>query len=235
MEPLALAGIVALLLVKEAGVPIPVPGDLVVVGTGAALAADLPASGVALALILLAGYVGGALQFTLVRGAIREPLLRMLARFGVPEARVEALAAWLRRTGARGVAISRMTPGVRVGSIAASGVAALPLRSFVLGLVAGNTVFVTGHFALGMVLGASAGVVIGQVSGILVPIVIGVLALSLLGAIGWTLLRRRRSRAAGTEPSAGVAWADAACPACLALAVVAPSVGDGSGGALRGR
>jgi len=51
MEPLALVGIVLLLLVKEAGVPIPVPGDLVVVGTGAALAADGPAALAALGLI----------------------------------------------------------------------------------------------------------------------------------------------------------------------------------------
>jgi hypothetical protein len=56
MEPLALAGIVALLLVKEAGVPIPVPGDLVVVGTGAALAADAPA-----ALLAVIGAVGWVL------------------------------------------------------------------------------------------------------------------------------------------------------------------------------
>ena len=212
MEPLALAGIVALLLVKEAGVPIPVPGDLVVVGTGAALAADAPGALVALALILLAGFVGGAIQFALVRGAVRGPLLRTLGRFGVPEERIDALAGWLRRRGARGVAIARMTPGVRIGSIAASGVAGLAPATFMRGLVAGNTLFVSGHFGLGFLLGASATAVVAQASGLVVAVA-GVLVLAVVGAVGWFVIRRRRS-----ATSAAASWTDAACPACLTLA-----------------
>lgn len=212
MEPLALAGVVLLLLVKESGLPIPVPGDLIVVGTGAALAADAPAALVALALILVAGYVGGTIQFALVRGAVRDRLLRMLARFGLPAERIETLAAWIRRTGARGVAISRMTPGVRVGSIAACGISGLALPTFVRGLVAGNTVFVAGHFGLGFLLGASANAFVAQASSLLVP-VIGVAVLAVIGAVGWMLIRHRRIAGA----SAAASWTDAACPACLAL------------------
>jgi membrane-associated protein len=215
MEPLALAGIVVLLLVKEAGVPIPVPGDLLVVGTGAAVAADAPVALVALALILLAGFIGGTIQFALVRGAVRGPLIRILGRFGVSEERIERLAEWMRRTGARGVAISRMTPGVRIGSIAAAGIAGLPGATFIRGLVAGNTVFVSGHFALGVVLGASATALIGQASGVVVPVIGVAVVLAVAGAVGWLLIHRRR--AAGE--SALASWTDAACPACLALAV----------------
>lgn len=215
MEPLALAGVIGLLLVKEVGVPIPVPGDLVVVGTGAALAADAPTALLALLLILIAGYLGGTVQFALVRGAVRDPLLRLLARFGIPRSRIETLAAWLRRSGARGVAVSRMTPGVRVGSIAASGVADLRLRPFVVGLVVGNTVFVAAHFALGYVLGASAAALVAEASGLVLPIVAGAL-LAVVGGAGWALIRRRRR----TDVSAPAAWADAACPACLGLAAL---------------
>ena len=218
MEPLALAGVVVLLLVKEAGVPIPVPGDLVVVGTGAAFAADAPGALIALALILTAGYVGGLVQYTLVRGALRRPLLRLLARFGVPEERIEALAGSIRRTGARGVAVSRMTPGVRVGSIAASGVAGIAVGPFTGGLVAGNTVFVAGHFGLGYLLGASAGRVIGQASTTLLGVLGAMAVLAVVGAVGWVFLTRRRRAGAGSTPA--VAWTDAACPACLALAAV---------------
>ena len=166
MEPLALAGIVILLLVKEAGVPIPVPGDLLVVGTGAAVAADAPAALVALALILLAGFIGGTIQFVLVRGTVRGPLLRILGRFGVSEQRIERLAEWFSAHPVReACAISRMTPGVRIGSIAAAGSPGLSGATFIRGLVAGNTVFVSGHFALGFLLGASATALIGQASG----------------------------------------------------------------------
>jgi len=212
VEPVALAGLVAILLVKEAGVPIPVPGDLLVLGAGATLADDGYGALAGLALILLAGYVGGAAQFQLMRGVVRAPLLRTLERIGVKRERVEALAAWLRRRGWRGVAVSRMTPGVRVGSIAASGLTDLPLGSFVIGLVVGNTAFVSAHFALGVLLGASAGRFVGAAAASLLPVALGVVVLAVVGAVAWRLLGRRRRRA--MDASIG-AWADAACPACL--------------------
>ena len=221
MEPAALAGLVGLLLVKEAGLPVPIPGDLLVIGAGAALAADGPGAIGGLALILGAGYLGGTVQFALLRGAVRGPLLRTLERLGVGADRVEALAAKLRRTGARGVAVSRMTPGVRVASIAACGLSGLPLDVFTVGLVIGNTVFVSAHFALGFVLGASAPRVIGQIGGSLLPALFGLAVLAAIGAVGWWLLRRRRGRPVDLA-GAGMAWADAACPACLAVAFVEP-------------
>ena len=54
------------------------------------------------------------------------------------------------------MAVPRATPGVRVGAIAASGLAALPFGVFLPGLVAGNAVFVGGHFALGYAIGPTA-------------------------------------------------------------------------------
>ena len=62
MEPLALLGLVGLLAVKEAGVPVPVPGDLLVVAAGIASAGQggVPPPFV-LAAILAAGYGGGSL------------------------------------------------------------------------------------------------------------------------------------------------------------------------------
>src|SRR5687767_8208847 len=71
MELLPALGLIALLLVKEAGVPVPVPGDLLVLGAGIAAAGPsiaatrgpaIPAP-VLLAAILAAGMVGGSLQY----------------------------------------------------------------------------------------------------------------------------------------------------------------------------
>lgn len=217
MDALAILGLAALLLVKEAGVPIPVPGDLVVIGAGVALAGNPPLALATLLLILVVGYVGGSVQFMLARRVLRRPLLAALARVGVGEARVEALAARLRRSGARGVAVARMTPGVRIGAIVAAGLAAIPFAAFLGGLVAGNGVFVAGHFALGYVLGASATELLASAGGFGMVVVLGVV-LAVSGAVGWALLRRSRRGAAGNEASPAD-WADAACPACLAIAV----------------
>lgn len=214
MDLVALVGLAAVLLVKEAGVPVPVPGDLLVIGAGAAVAGNPPLAIAVLAVILVVGYIGGSVQFLLMRRALRRPLLAALARVGVGPERVERLAGRLRRTGARGVAVARMTPGVRVAAIAASGLAALPFPPFARGLAVGNAVFVTGHFALGYLVGASAEELIGGVG--IVPIAVGVVVLAAIGAVGWMVLRRRR-RTPGVAGWPVAAWADAACPACLAL------------------
>ena len=244
MEFLPAIGLITLLLVKEAGVPVPVPGDLLVLGAGIAAAAASIASGggaavpapMLLLAILGAGFVGGSLQFALVRGAFRDPLLGLLTRFGVPRDRLDALASWLQRRGALGVAVARCTPGVRVGATAASGLAAMPFAAFLPGLVAGNTIFVGGHFALGYFAGPAALELIAGAGGIALAAAAFVI-LAVLGAVGWHAVRHRRDRAhsSASAPALSAAgrndglpgdapswatWAEAACPACLAVALV---------------
>ena len=223
MDILAALGLAGLLLIKEAGVPIPIPGDLLVIGAGVATAGQPLAALAMLLVILVAGYAGGSIQFALARGALRRPLIALLTRFGVGVARIEALAERLRRGGARGVAVARATPGVRVPAIAASGVAGLPMRSFGPGLVAGNTIFVGGHFLLGFVVGLPAVALIQSAAPLLA--VAAFVALAVLGAVGWLIVRRRRR--GGAPAAAGdaggtdyTAWADAACPACVTVALV---------------
>ena len=229
-ESIGLAGLFALLLVKEAGVPIPVPGDLLVLGAGVASAhGDLdPAT--ALVAVLLAGYIGGSIQFALLRGGLRRPLLALLGRFGLRPERIERLAERLRRRGARGVAISRATPGVRVVAIAASALAAIPSTRFGAGLIVGNTAFVGLHFLLGYAVGAPALGLVASLGGVLAA---GVVVLAVLGAGAWWLLRRRAatrgsSQVAGSDTTGMGSdaaraqdtftdWADATCPICLTL------------------
>jgi membrane-associated protein len=228
-------GLLGLLLVKEAGVPIPVPGDLLVIGAGVAAAATGFAALALLVAILIAGFVGGTIQFLLIRGALRSVLLRILHRAGLPEARIQGLADWLRRRGARGVATARATPAVRVGAIAASGIAALPLPSFVAGLVVGNSLFVSAHFLLGFVMGPPAIALVSASSGPILGLV-ALVVVAAIGAVGWRSIGARRAAgrrasrpASGSEaagdwtalPSTGdAAWVDAACPACLAISLV---------------
>jgi membrane protein DedA with SNARE-associated domain len=227
---LALAGIALLLLVKEAGLPIPVPGDLVVLGAGAAAAATGPIGVVtALGVILLAGYAGASVQFALVRRALRELVLGLLVRTGISRDRLEALAGRLRRSGARGVAVAKATPGIRIGAVAASGLSGLPYPPFLAGLVVGNGAFVGLHFALGLFLGPAAMSLAGSASSAAVVLVGALVVLALFGAVGWRVLARRRALAARADvPGPRVAimpalsWADAACPACLALAFAIP-------------
>lgn len=215
-EPAALLAIVGLILVKEAGVPIPVPGDLIVIGAGVAAGRGDLDPAVALLAIVLASIVGGVVQYSLLRSVARPALLRLLARLGSAE-RVDRQTERLRRGGARSVAVARSTPGVRIVAIAASALAGIPAVAFVTGLAFGNALFIAVHYGLGYVVGEP---VVAAVGGALGPLAIAAVGLAALGAVGWVVLGRMRGRRTSSALPAVASWADACCPACLTLAAV---------------
>jgi membrane protein DedA with SNARE-associated domain len=209
---LAIAG---LILVKEAGIPIPVPGDLVVIGAGVAAGRGEFDPAAALLAIVVASVVGGVVQYGILRSVARPTMLRLLGRLGGTD-RLDRETERLRRGGPRSVAIARSTPGIRIVAIAASALAGVPAPAFVTGLAIGNALFIAAHFGLGYLVGepvvAAAGTLLG-------PLAAAGVVLAVVGALGWAVLRRRRGAATDPVTTAG-AWADACCPACLTLAAL---------------
>jgi hypothetical protein len=64
------------------------------------LVGNLPAAVSVLAILLVAGYIGGSIQFLAARGVLRRPLLAGLGRIGLTEERLEGLPLGMRRSGA---------------------------------------------------------------------------------------------------------------------------------------
>jgi membrane protein DedA with SNARE-associated domain len=211
-----LLAVVGLILIKEAGLPVPVPGDLIVIGAGVAASRGDLDSSTTLALIVLASIVGGIVQYALVRSVARPLLLRILGRL-ISADRLDIQTERLRRGGARSVAVARSTPGIRIVAIAASALAAIPPVAFVAGLAIGNALFIAAHFGLGFVLGEP---ILAAVGGALGPLAIAGVLLALVGVVAWFVISRRRGRTMATAPATIAAWADACCPACLSLAIL---------------
>ncbi len=216
--------VVGLILVKEAGLPVPVPGDLIVIGAGVAASRGDVDPVTTLVLIVLASIVGGVVQYALVRSIARPALLRLLQRVTSAES-LDRQTERLRRGGARSVAVARSTPGIRIVAIAASALAAIPPVAFVAGLALGNALFIAAHFGLGYVLGEPLLAVVG---GVLGPLAVAGIVLAVLGGLGWLVLARRRGRAMSgaadvTDLATIGAWADACCPGCLSLAALEAS------------
>jgi membrane protein DedA with SNARE-associated domain len=185
-----LVAILGLILVKEAGVPVPIPGDLIVIGAGVAASQGRADTLTTLVGIVLASIVGGVIQYALIRSVARPTLLRILGRVTSAD-RLDRQTDRLRRGGARSVALARSTPGVRIVAIAASGLAAVPPVAFVLGLGVGNALFIAAHFGLGFVLGEPVVRVVGAALG---PVAVLGFVLALVGLIGWWAITRRRQR-----------------------------------------
>jgi membrane protein DedA with SNARE-associated domain len=214
-----LLAIVGLILVKEAGLPVPVPGDLIVIGAGIAAARGDLDPATTLVQIVLASIAGGVVQYALLRSLARTALLRLLGRVTSAD-RLDRQTERLRRGGARSVAVARATPGVRIVAIAASALAVIPPVAFVTGLAVGNALFIAAHYGLGFLIGEP---LLAIVSGVLGPVAVVGIILAVVGGLGWYALGRRRRMPVGvtSKDAAGfVAWADACCPACLSLAAV---------------
>ncbi len=215
-----LLAIFVVMLLKEAGIPIPVPSDLVMITAGVQAAAGAYSLLDLILAIEIAIVVGGSTQFLLTRGAGRAAIYRVGRYVGLTPARLDRAAARLRDRGPLAIFLGLNLPGARAGMVVAAGLAGLSYRSIAPAMVAGNTVFHGWHVALGFLVGPSAALLLEGAS---LPILLVVLGLALLGLAGWLLLRRRQARRA--EPTSGAleplrSWTEAACPACLTISAL---------------
>ncbi len=197
-----------LLVLTEAGLPIPVPGDLLMIFLGErASAGALPLWGAVLAAEAVA-FVGLALLFILVRGPAAVTLRRVGPRAGLTPERLARVHGAVERRGPRVIAVGRATPGLRTLTVVAGASCGLSARRVLAALLIGSTVFVQGHVLLGFALGAAARDVFDRAR---VPVII-VIAAAVLAGLGLWIVRR--GRRGGTQ-----SWSEASCPACLVVGI----------------
>ncbi len=202
----AAAGI-ALLVPMEAGVPIPIPADLVMLAVGARVGAgDIPLVVSVLAFEAVA-IIGTSALFLLARGPGYGLIRRIGPKIGLTQARLERATGLIERRGQPALAVGRTTPGLRTLIVLAAGAAGLPARRALPALIIGSSIFLQLHLFLGYFLGSAALHALLAATG---P-ALAVIAVAVAGAIVFWLARRRRNRA-------GVGLIEGACPACLTLA-----------------
>jgi membrane protein DedA with SNARE-associated domain len=204
--PLALA----LLVPMEAGIPIPLPADLVMLLVGEQAAAGKIPLWLAIVALEAVAIVGTTVLFLLARGPGHAMVERVGPRVGLTRERLDRVLAVIERRGPPALAIGRGTPGLRTVTTVAAGGSGLRTRRALPALVLGSSVFLQLHLVLGYLLGPAARDAIDEAKG---P-AIAVIVLLVLGAGVFWFRRRRRAAAAGE------AWAEASCPACLALSFV---------------
>ncbi len=213
-----LAAIFGVMLVKSAGVPIPIPADVIMLATSARVAEGRLVLWQAFLVILLAMVAGGMIQFGLARGPGRNALYRFGRYLGLTAARLDAAARTVKQGGPIGIGLAILTPGIRAAAIAACGLAALPMRIFAPGLVLGSALFLSLHFFLGALI---APLLAGLAQATALPIVLGLIVALLIAGLGvWIIIRRRQRPAAPAGEvvaEALEAWHEATCPVCLAL------------------
>jgi membrane-associated protein len=149
------AGLFGIILVEEAGVPLPVPGDLFIAAMGVLAhrqgAAFLPT----VAVVTAATVLGATVLFLISRHAGRPLLVKVARRFGYSEVREARLEGWLLRHGAVAVVAGRHVPGLRIVMTVVAGVLRLPPATFVLGTFLAGMLWGALYFWIGYGLGAA--------------------------------------------------------------------------------
>lgn len=217
-ETYGLLAIFVVMLLKEIGVPIPVPGDVIMLSAAAKAASGQLVLWQAFIAILVALVVGDWVQYALIR-RLGRPVLDRFGRFiGLTPARLDRASTNARKGGVIAIAVAVITPGVRNVAIPAYGLARVPNRAFLPGLALGSSIFIALHFAIGYLGGPVVGAALHAIG---VPVLLFLLALVTLGLVGWLIIRRRTHTPGENAADATVTsihdWADACCPVCLAL------------------
>ena len=201
---------VGLLILMEAGLPIPIPDDLVMLAFGARVATGALDWWVGLLALEIVAVASTLLLFGAARGPGNAIVRRFGPRVGLTEERLDHATELIARRGSAALAIGRGTPGLRTVTAVSAGSAGLHARRALPALILGATVFVQLHLVLGLAIGPLAEDLFHRASTVAVLIA---LALVAVAAVYW-IARRGRRRGL-------FAWKEAACPACLGLAALA--------------
>ena len=211
---LGLPALVPLMAVMEAGVPIPVPLDLVVLVVGERAAAGSVPIWLAAVLLEVVALAGTAALLLLCRGPARAVVTRLGPRIGLTPERLARATALVTDRGRGVLAVGRATPGLRTVTVVAAGSSGMSVRRALPALFVGSSVFLQLHLVLGYLLGPLARDAIESAKG---PALAVLAVVAVAGVVVWVVRRGRREGAqAATE---------ACCPACLTLGLLVPKVG----------
>jgi membrane protein DedA with SNARE-associated domain len=193
-----LATLLLAITIEEAGIPIPIPGDTLVMLAATQGPHTLTHSLAIIGVSSLAVVLGSSLLFIVVQRGGRP----LLAKYGkyilLDEERVARMDAWFARRGRLAIVLGRLIPGLRIPTTIIAGISGMPFYVYLLTATFAALVWSTFYFLLGDLLGRTVALVWGAVSDLLdgLPrtfLVLSALILTgalVLGAGTWKFQRR---------------------------------------------
>ena len=191
------------LLIEEAGVPVPVPGDVLMLILGVHARLGRVPLWQAILVMEAATMIGATFLYTAARLAGRGLVYRYGRFVRLSPERLDRAEHWLKEHGSRAVFVGRLVPGLRIVTAVACGVFLVPMWVFVPAMALGALVYIVAYTFLGYVLGLP---VLVTLEGLHLPF--GLLGqLIPLGIIIWWTVRARqalrRRLAGGPGPGSG--------------------------------
>jgi membrane protein DedA with SNARE-associated domain len=210
----------SLILIEETGVPVPVPGDFLMLGLGVrAHQGSLPLWQ-ALLVMEVATLVGASILYFVSLRAGRELVYRYGRYIHLTPARLDQAEAWLHKRGSTAIVLGRVTPGLRMATVIACGVFGVPYAQFLPSMAIGALLYILFYTLLGYFIGPPVLRILGDVH----------LPLGLLGSVVplvlllvWVVRARRalhlRPATRADAPDQRHRWRDGAIAGALATII----------------
>jgi membrane protein DedA with SNARE-associated domain len=141
------------LLVEEAGTPVPIPGDFLMVLAGVRAAQGRLNLVEVLAVMQLATVVGACILYWISARAGRRVVYRLGRHVGLTAERLDRAAEELNRRGAAAVIVGRLTPGLRMATPIICGVLRFPFRVYLPAMALGAFLYLLAYTLLGYFFG----------------------------------------------------------------------------------
>lgn len=188
-----------LLCIEEAGIPLPLPGDTLILLAGSRASTGQANPWIAMTLVVLATLSGSSLLYWVSRAGGMAVLVRVGRWLGLREERLDRVAGWYRRWTGPAIVFGRLVPGFRTPTTVASGTFRVPYLAF-LCYTGVSAVIWSGLYLLVGALAQDAYEAAGE--RLPAPGPVGLLLLAFVVAAAVVAVRRRRrGRAEADDPS----------------------------------
>ena len=208
------------ILIEETGVPVPVPGDFLMMGVGIHARQGRVELWQALVVMEVATLIGASILYFVSARAGRELVYRYGRYIHLTPGRLDKAERWLTRHGAAEIVAGRLTPGLRMATFISSGVFGVGLWRFLPSLALGAFLYIFGYTLLGYFVGPP---ILRALEGVHLPLGLLGSLVPLVAAVVW-VVRARRGLQLREITDAGVAdlrhrWRDGAVAGGLATLI----------------
>ncbi|HEU5346215.1 MAG TPA: DedA family protein [Ktedonobacterales bacterium] len=190
-----------LLLVEEAGVPLPAPGDTFIALVGAQPHRTLVTTVETLALCTLAVFLGSSILYWVMRLGGRSFLNRYGRYMRLNQQRLDRIESWIVRRGPLAIILGRLIPGLRIPTTVMCGLSNVRYRVFAPSTALAGLIWSALYYLVGALLQRRVGLLTSYITGLADTVgdstILTILAVALLLALllgGWGLFHRWRMR-----------------------------------------
>jgi membrane protein DedA with SNARE-associated domain len=141
------------LLIEEAGVPVPVPGDVLMLILGVHARQGTVQLWEAIVVTELGTVIGSTFLYFAARKAGRDLVYRYGRFIRLTPERLDSAERWLKQHGTRAVFLGRLVPGLRIVTAVACGVFEIPFGVFFPAMSLGALLYILVYTLLGYFLG----------------------------------------------------------------------------------